>query len=158
MTNIVVRFPRPIAVLFLLFSLPVFVFLALAGVWMTLSIHTLVGKFPLWSVVAGYVIFPGFVVFSCTSILFSFRYGKESLFTTFRFIEHGINIENSRYGSLLILWSDIQFVSYNRSLKHVVLHSCKLAVPIAISQWTNFPETVQLLKQQVGDRWVERWF
>lgn len=157
MTDIVIRFPKPIAIFFLLAGLPVFVLLTFVAVWMTLSVHTLAGKFPIWGLVAAYVIFPATVVFSCASVLFIFRYGKETLFTTFRFVEQGINVENSRYRSLMILWSDIESASYSRSLKIVVLRSSKLVVPIAISQWENFPEAVCLMKQKIGQRWVEKW-
>ncbi|USX24624.1 hypothetical protein NHH73_18625 [Oxalobacteraceae bacterium OTU3CINTB1] len=157
MTDITIRFPRPVAIFFLLAGLPVFVFLTLVAVWMTLSLHTLAGKFPTWGLVAAYVIFPATVVLSCASVLFIFRYGRETLFTTFRFIERGINVENSRYRSLIILWSDIDSATYSRSLKIVVLRSRKLATPIAISQWANFPEAVRLTKQKIGLRWVEKW-
>jgi hypothetical protein len=157
MTDIVIRIPRPVAIFFLLAGLPTFVFLTLTSIWMTLSLHLLAGKFPIWSLVAGYIIFPAMTAFSCASILFGFRYGKETLFTTFRFVEKGIEIENSHYHSLMILWSEIESASYSRALKVVVLRSRKLVVPIAISQWENFPEAVQLLKQKIDKRWVEKW-
>jgi len=157
MIDIAIRFPRPVAIFFLLTGLPFFVFLTFVAVWMTLSLHTLAGKFPIWGLVAAYVIFPAMVVFSCASVVFSFRYGKETLFTTFRFIERGINVENSRYRSLFILWSDIDSATYSRSLKIIVLESRKLATPIAISQWKNFPEAARLIKRKIGLRWVENW-
>lgn len=157
MTDIVIRFPRPVAIFFLVTGLPVFVLLTFVAVWMTLSLHTLAGKFPIGGLVAAYVIFPAMAVFSCSLVFFSFRYGKETLFTTFRFNERGINVDNSRYRSLIIPWSDIESASYSRSLKVVILRSNKLEVPLAISQWENFPAAVRLMKQKIGFRWVEKW-
>jgi hypothetical protein len=157
MNDIVVRIPGPIAFISLVLGLPIFVFMAVACVLMTLLLHTLAGKFPLWGIVAGYFIFPAMVVFSCASILAGFRYGRESLFTTFRVNEHGINIENQRYDSLMLRWNEIESASYSRSLKIVVLRSRKLAAPIAFSNWKNFPEAVQKVKQNIGARWIEKW-
>ena len=157
MNDIVVRFPRPFAIILLITGVPVFVFLALMGIWMTISMPVLAGKFPVWAAVAACVIFPAMVVFSVASAHFCVRYGKESLFTTFRFSEQGIHIENSRYHSLLISWSDLESVTYSRSLKILLLRSTKLVAPIAVSQWQNFPEAVQLSRQQMGGRWVEKW-
>jgi hypothetical protein len=157
MTDIVVRLPRPIAIFLLIFSVPFFVLLTFVCVFVALSMHTSAETYPIWRMVACYAIFSATVVFSCASILFIFRYGKESLFTTFRFVEQGIYIENSRYHALMLSWSDVESASYSRSLKIVVLRSRKLAVPIAISQWKNFPEAVELLKERIGERWVEKW-
>lgn len=157
MTDIVVRFPRPIAIFFLLVGLPVLILVTFVAGWMTLCIHALAEKLPVWALMAAYVIFPTMVTVGFASVFFSFRYGKETLFTTFRFVEQGVNVENSRYHSLMILWSDIESACYSKSLKIVVLRSSKLGEPIAISQWKNFPEAVQLLKQRIGERWVEKW-
>ena len=157
MADIVIRFPRPVAIAFLLAAVPVFAFLTCVAVWMTLSLHTLAGKFPTWGLLAGYVLFPAMAVFSCANALFAFRYGKETLFTTFRFAEQGIILENSRYRRRLILWGDIESASYSRSLKIVVLRSGKLEAPSAISQWENFPAAVRLIEQKIGRRWVKKW-
>lgn len=157
MSDIVIRIPKPIAFIFLVLGLPVFIFLTLVSVWMTLSLHTLAGKFPMWGIVAGYFIFPAMAVLSCASITAGIRYGKESLFTTFRCAEQGITIENRRYASLVLSWNDVEFASYSRSLKIAVLHSRKLVVPIALSHWENSPEAVQLMKQNIGARWMEKW-
>lgn len=157
MADIVICFPRPVAIAFLLAGVPVFAFLTCVAVWMTLSLHTLTGKFPTWCLLAGYVLFPAMAVYGCANVHFFFRYGKEALFTTFRFAEQGIILENSRYRRLLILWGDIESASYSRSLKIVVLRSGKLEAPIAISQWENFPEAIRLIEQKTGQRWVKKW-
>jgi len=157
MTDFVVRFPRPIAVFFLIVSVPFFVLLTFLCVLITSSMHTFAATLPIWALAAAYAIFSATVVFSCASILFIFRYGKESLFTGFRFMEQGVCIENSRYHALMLSWPDIESASYSRSLKIVVLRSPKLALPIAISQWKNFPEAVGLMKERMGARWLEKW-
>ena len=157
MTAIVIRLPRPVAIVFLLAGVPVFALLTCVAVWMTLSVHTLAGQFPDWGLLVAYILFPAMAVFGFANLLFVFRYGKETLFTTFRFAEQGIILENNRYSRLMILWSDIESASYSRSLKIVVLRSGKLEAPIAISQWKNFPQAVHLIRQKIGQRWVEKW-
>ncbi|GFE90459.1 YdbT family protein [Steroidobacter agaridevorans] len=56
----------------------------------------------------------------------------ESLFTTFRVSDAGVEIENRRYGAIALQWSEIDSASYNKLFGLVTLHSSKLSKPIGI--------------------------
>jgi hypothetical protein len=159
MPEIIVRFPKPLAILGLLIWLPMFVFSAVVGTLMTLNLHTLAGTFPMWALAAGYVLFPMMLAVSIAGIVAFFLYALETFFTTFRVTKNGINIENRRYGLLELAWTDIEAARHSTLLKYVVLESRKLKVPIAIMDNASmgFEEAVVQVKKNVGARWVASW-
>jgi hypothetical protein len=164
MNEIKVQFFKPIAVLFILTGIPILIFLTLFSAWMTwvLLMNPLPSGLSTVHLIGGCIIFPVMVVFGAKSTWFSFRYGRETLFTVFRLTERGINIENRRYGNLELEWGDIDAAIFDKPLKVVILNSRKLVSPIAISnnaqyQTNEFKEAVDLIKQKCTNRWKEKW-
>jgi hypothetical protein len=90
--------------------------------------------------------------------------GRETFFTVFRITEAGVQVENRRYGKLLLSWDDVSRASYSRLQKFITLRSPRLRRPLRIvSTRRERPAGTQLqaartiLQRHLGTRWSERW-
>jgi hypothetical protein len=88
---------------------------------------------------------------------------RESLFTTFEISPPGITIKNSRYGALLLNWSDLTRATYSRGDGMITLESPQLLKPIAIMDLggprlstPEFTTAQQIIQGAIHDRWIER--
>jgi hypothetical protein len=162
MSEIIIRFPKPLAFFLAIVGVPFFIVLTLAFTVMTFSLHTIAEQMPVWKIAAGYVLMPFMAIFSAVGTATVIRYGRETLFTTFRLSDGGVAIENSRYGMLRLAWRDIDAATYSRVMKTVVLTSHRLAKPIAIMnnaqvESDEFRTAISMVRQNLQDRFNAKW-
>lgn len=160
MNEVTIRFPKLLALFLAAFGVPVLAALTLGFAVVTFLLHTV--AMPLWKIGLAYVIFPFMAVFSAVGTFTSFRYGRESVFTTFHVSSHGIAIENRRYGLLQLTWPDIKGATYSRIMKTVVLDSPRLSNPIAIMNnptvdAADFQTAVAIIRQNLQGRLITKW-
>ena len=160
MTEVTIRFPKLLAIFSAVVGVPVLAALTIGFTVMTFLLHTV--AMPLWKIGLAYLIFSSMAVFLAVGTVTIFRYGRESLFTTFRISNHGIGIENRRYGLLQLAWPDIEGATYSQIGKTIVLNSPRLLNPIAImynpnAESTEFQAAVAMVRQNLQGRFSTKW-
>lgn len=162
MSEIIVRFSKPTAIVFAIIGVPFFVSMTFICAWMTFSFHNIAQQLPYWKIAVAYVIFPLMTVVSAKATITLIRCGKETLFTTFRFSDGGVKIENKRYGMLTLTWCEVDAALYNRSLRTLVLKSQRLARPVVLMnnasrESPEFHAAVSIIRKSLQSRFSARW-
>jgi hypothetical protein len=151
--------------LIILFAgIPILTLIALLFVTIMVTIPLMpkgVGGIGTQNAITIYLLFPLLIVGFCWAMWSVIR-NREALFTTIRVSPAGVVVENSRYGVLLLNWSDVTNATYSRFGKMITLESPKLSKPLAIMNFGSgglapeFLAARTVIQAAVSNRWSER--
>lgn len=149
------KFPRLLGIVVLFLGIPLMVAVSIILLWVVI-IPLAAGRFDLTSL----LMLP-IIVFFSIMIWNNIKYW-ESLFTIFTVSDTGIHIENKRYGSLMLHWSDIDSASYSQLFKTIAIRSSRLERSVGICNIDTqglspeFEAAMELVRRHIAGRFREK--